>query len=86
MDGILNGVVIVLFGKAFCFCIKFGAILFCPPVTQSAILIILAAVIIKAFLHFVPEDRIDASIINSIIGICIKERELQNTCREHDLI
>src|SRR5580658_10288872 len=65
---------------------KFIVVIFCPPIAQCAVAVILAAFVIKTMRHFVADNGADSTIIHSIIRTKIKKRKLQNTGGERNFI
>src|SRR5258708_31058685 len=66
--------------------LKIFEISVCPPVTQSAQVVELRALIVKAVRDFVANNHPNGTIVHGIHSIEIKSRRLQNARREHDLI
>lgn len=58
----------------------------CPPVTHIAVGVILAALVIEAVCHLVAYHYTDSAIVEGLVCLRIKERILQDTCGETNLV
>src|SRR4029079_16656869 len=65
---------------------KSFAVLGGPPVAQISLRIKLAALIVEAVRKLVTDHQADCTEIGGVVGILIKERWLQDSGREYDLI
>ena len=61
-------------------------VLVAPPVTEIAVSVELAPLIVEAVSEFVTDHRADAAEIHGIVGLIIVERRLQDASRKRDVV
>ena len=62
------------------------SVILSPPVLQVTILIVITALVIKSVRHLVSNHHANSAVVNSVVGLRIEERRLQDSCREADLV
>ena len=69
-----------------CALVELGCILVGPPVCEVTLLVELTALVVEAVGHLVADDNSDGTIVERVVLIHVKERVLEDTCREADLV
>ena len=73
----------VLLDELCCAARELRAILGCPPIDEVAVAVVLEPWSSPG--RFMADHRADSAVVGGVVGLCVKERGLQNRCREDDL-
>ena len=57
-----------------------------PPVGEVTVFVELTTLIVEAVCHFMTDHHTDGAVVDGVVSLGIKERSLQNTCREADFV
>ena len=80
----LNGAEIIL--QAFSEGGKIFGIFLCPPVVLVPAAVVLRTLVVETMGNLMPDHAYDGAVVDGIVGIAVKERRLEDGCRENDLV